>query len=43
MDHRSAGRRVRGRRRADEKKRMCGFAHAFDRGLRRVLRMPVSA
>ncbi|KAB0652373.1 hypothetical protein F7R13_27055 [Burkholderia territorii] len=27
----------------DEKKRMCSFAHAFDRGLRRVLRMPVSA
>ncbi|RQU42100.1 hypothetical protein DF142_12985 [Burkholderia cenocepacia] len=28
---------------ADEKKRMCGFAHAFDRGLRRVLRISVSA
>ncbi|RQR44551.1 hypothetical protein DIE04_05120 [Burkholderia sp. Bp8994] len=27
----------------DEKKRMCSFAHAFDRGLRRVLRMLVSA
>ncbi|RQR80598.1 hypothetical protein DIE11_14115 [Burkholderia sp. Bp9012] len=27
----------------DEKKRMCSVAHAFDRGLRRVLRMLVSA
>ncbi|RXV72770.1 hypothetical protein D1006_10750 [Burkholderia stabilis] len=27
----------------DEKKRMCSFAHAFDRGLRRVLRYLVSA
>ncbi len=31
------------RKRTDEKKRMRGFAHAFDRGLRRVLRIPVSA
>jgi hypothetical protein len=26
-----------------EKKRMCSFAHAFDRGLRRVLRIRISA
>ncbi|RQR39044.1 hypothetical protein DIE22_07475 [Burkholderia sp. Bp9142] len=39
--HRSAGRRPAAH--CGQKKRMCSFAHAFDRGLRRVLRMLVSA